>query len=551
MEHEISPPPDATGPAYDSEPSVDDNHETSYSDVLIEYDADDETGHGAGNYGSHCEELMAYEDDEEFEGQIGQAVGSDGGDTAEKVFADGGSMSPPTGVVAGAASIGNGDVGDEIDQSIVEKKLEEGDGRGERMVETVTDDDGREEIPNDESLLRAEYGDAHLQEHEQEQAEFLAEGDGDQSPHDLASTSYIVVSDGDESSGPSSSPNRTIVTTTVPTVTAAHTHYGEGDGASAGGFEVVEGVGGDHGDAGGDVGGMWDLPCVLLYFKEDIFAMFKKWDNPSVPAEQSPIFEDEETGYKVFEKPLTFCIAALKRMFNIENDVVIEFPQLDISLHEAMVHTRNLNFETIYDWFEAVMIQEEKQDTLRMLMIEVINSVLRYHVSANEKLKYFITQQSKSIPRRIRALNNLSILAREGGLSTNPIVINSDEEDDYANDIGKGEDDKQHEGDDQHYEVDGGAVRAETEPYEIPEEYPSQDDNEIADPNEEVHLAAGDVRSEGAEFPDMPISAVESNDAASGIRDADSASVVSDSQAGSKRGGEAEDREEEAKRVKV
>ncbi|KAJ3056049.1 hypothetical protein HK097_008286 [Rhizophlyctis rosea] len=138
--------------------------------------------------------------------------------------------------------------------------------------------------------------------------------------------------------------------------------------------------GGEEGyEEGGEYSGEEEpLPCVLFHYRDVIVPMFNDFPDPDEPADQATILADD-TGYDLFYSELTYSIAELKKRYEVRNDVVIQFPQLDLTINEGTVPCDTLTFEQLTKFHEALLLQNYGTVTspraLRMIMVEQPTSV--------------------------------------------------------------------------------------------------------------------------------------------------------------------------------
>ncbi|KNC98196.1 uncharacterized protein SPPG_06598 [Spizellomyces punctatus DAOM BR117] len=96
------------------------------------------------------------------------------------------------------------------------------------------------------------------------------------------------------------------------------------------------------------------LPCVLLSYRGEVHALFNVYQDD---LDLKPIFDDEQQGPILFESQLTSFITELKHHFEIESDISLEIPALDLTLHEEMNYAQTLSLNRLYEFYMASLAQ--------------------------------------------------------------------------------------------------------------------------------------------------------------------------------------------------
>ncbi|KAI8822463.1 uncharacterized protein EV422DRAFT_399379 [Fimicolochytrium jonesii] len=163
------------------------------------------------------------------------------------------------------------------------------------------------------------------------------------------------------------------------------------------------------------------LPCVLLSYRGETYALFSVYQQN---LDLRPIFEEEQEGSLLFESQLTLFIAGLKDHFEIENDITLQMPQLNLTFDENSSCTETLSVNRLYEFFLAHLTQKGEEET------------------PENPLQIFLTENQYSLTNR---LNDLARIALEAGFPDY-----SEEHDDMHSDPDSDGHDSDHSG---HYET--------------------------------------------------------------------------------------------------
>ncbi|KAJ3089033.1 hypothetical protein HK102_007352 [Quaeritorhiza haematococci] len=121
------------------------------------------------------------------------------------------------------------------------------------------------------------------------------------------------------------------------------------------------------------------LPCCILEYKTGFYTMFNVYEGG--PAEQDILFGWPSEWEVLFQSPLTVLISELKSAFGIVNDVTMEFPQLNLSLPEAVPYTKEIPLRQLYEFHEAIQdsnsLSEKEREPLKIALYEARNSFER------------------------------------------------------------------------------------------------------------------------------------------------------------------------------
>ncbi|KAI8919245.1 hypothetical protein DFJ77DRAFT_453510 [Powellomyces hirtus] len=117
------------------------------------------------------------------------------------------------------------------------------------------------------------------------------------------------------------------------------------------------------------------LPCVLLSYRGTTHAMFNIYQEN---LDLQPIFDEEQEGPVLFEEQLTRFISEVKGHFEIDTDISLEFPQLDLTIDENMYCVHTLSLNRLYEFFMASSMEHYETDItdipLKVTLIEHPNS---------------------------------------------------------------------------------------------------------------------------------------------------------------------------------
>jgi len=76
------------------------------------------------------------------------------------------------------------------------------------------------------------------------------------------------------------------------------------------------------------------LPCMILELQKEFFVLFQEFE--AVDAEDVLFYGDRT----IFSSTLSDFIKSLKQVFEINNDVTLEFPQLELSIPQDLSHAK-------------------------------------------------------------------------------------------------------------------------------------------------------------------------------------------------------------------
>ncbi|KAJ3043565.1 hypothetical protein HDV00_004665 [Rhizophlyctis rosea] len=101
------------------------------------------------------------------------------------------------------------------------------------------------------------------------------------------------------------------------------------------------------------------FPVLLNLRNVGVWSMFSRFVDPtaSMKSDDVVFFGGESGHHDLFFAPLTDCITELKRLLvdivRLSEDVVVEFPQLELTIQEESEHSRALSFARLYDYLQA------------------------------------------------------------------------------------------------------------------------------------------------------------------------------------------------------
>jgi hypothetical protein len=108
-----------------------------------------------------------------------------------------------------------------------------------------------------------------------------------------------------------------------------------------------------------------DLPTIMLTFQDQKYSLFSPSDKDMVCLFGSdykpetidiPLEEGDQYNTILFDSPLYYTLLELKNFLGIEKaDVTLEFPSLDISLHQDLSYVETLTMYELYSMHSQLM----------------------------------------------------------------------------------------------------------------------------------------------------------------------------------------------------
>ncbi|TPX51357.1 hypothetical protein SeMB42_g00470 [Synchytrium endobioticum] len=171
-------------------------------------------------------------------------------------------------------------------------------------------------------------------------------------------------------------------------------------------------------------------PCCILEYNGSFYPLFSSLPHSPPPSPPSLMTQNDSVidvlylgGYSddgstnLFTSALTSLTLALRRSFNIENDLTIEFPALSLSLPESRLHElSHLSLSKLCDYYAAVS-KSTRVSPLRILLLE-------HATSLDKQLRYL--EELYQEARRLSEGSSVFV----GPASVNNIVSTGDLEDD-------------------------------------------------------------------------------------------------------------------------
>ncbi|RKO89875.1 hypothetical protein BDK51DRAFT_41061 [Blyttiomyces helicus] len=166
------------------------------------------------------------------------------------------------------------------------------------------------------------------------------------------------------------------------------------------------------------------IPSIMLVFRGDYYPIFSPYAQPShsVEAEsgvastgidpdqdQTPLFADAD-GRALFEAPINLFITELKEAFEVDGDIRLDFPELALSLRELIEPNKTVTVSQLFGYFTSVLAHSGKK------------------VEESEPMTVVMTECHCAVSGRLQYLDYLNRLRLEGGLPSNPIVVEDEDE---------------------------------------------------------------------------------------------------------------------------
>jgi len=143
------------------------------------------------------------------------------------------------------------------------------------------------------------------------------------------------------------------------------------------------------------------LPSILLEFEQQFFWLFN--DPEEIQTDDAIFYGDR----KLLDSAIDVFLRSLKTAFEISTDVTIEFPQLELSFPQDLVHAKSIKLRTLINFNETL------QSSKGIPKNEV------------EPLKVVMFNHHRSL---VQQYNKLLNLYRKGGRAQNPIILSDEEE---------------------------------------------------------------------------------------------------------------------------